>query len=300
MSSKEFLNKIRHIDMMIDCKLEQISELRSMLLPSAIRYDEDKVQTSPSSDSIVDTLAKVVELEEKINADIDELVTLKSVARDKIERMENDVSDSVSEDVELSVSIGVAIAPEDGTDYVSLCSKADKALYHVKQNGKNNYHFFRVRKDVSNIERRSVENHTVDMEKLQQVVSERNRVEGAYRVEYDGFKHIYQFVSRSMGRTGQDVQMALFTLNYIKNRGISPEILNDAMKELERAIVVSLRQGDVTTQYSSFQYVVLLMNASPENGERIAQRICHTWQELNEYEGIQIDYSVKDIPAKND
>lgn len=217
-----------------------------------------------------------------------------------IERMENDVSESVNKDVELSVSIGVAIAPEDGTDYTSLCSKADKALYHVKQNGKNNYHFFRIQKDSPINEQRNIENHTVDMEKLQQVVSERNRVEGAYRVEYDGFKHIYQFVSRSMGRTGQDVQMALFTLNYIKNRGISPEILNEAMKELERAIVVSLRQGDVTTQYSSFQYVVLLMNASPENGERIAQRICHTWQELNEYEGIQIDYSVKDIPAKTD
>ncbi len=215
-----------------------------------------------------------------------------------IERMENDVSDSVGQDVDLTVSIGVATAPADGLDYMSLCSKADKALYHVKQNGKNNYHFFRIQKDASVFTSQSLENHAVDMEKLQQVVSERNRVEGAYRVEYDGFKHIYQFVSRSMGRTGQDVQMVLFTLNYIKNRGISPEILNDAMKELERAIVVSLRQGDVTTQYSSFQYVVLLMNANPENGDRIAQRICHTWQELNEYEGIQIDYSVKDISAK--
>ena len=77
--------------MMINCKVEQISELRSMLLPSAIRYDKDKVQTSPSSDSITDTIAKVVELEEKLDADIDRLVALKSVARDKIERMENDV-----------------------------------------------------------------------------------------------------------------------------------------------------------------------------------------------------------------
>ncbi len=91
MSSKEFLNKIRYIDMMINCKLEQVAELRSMLLPGAIRYDKDKVQTSHNADSISDTVAKVMELEEKINGDIDKLVELKSVAREKIERMENEI-----------------------------------------------------------------------------------------------------------------------------------------------------------------------------------------------------------------
>ena len=91
MSSKEFLNKIRYIDMMINCKLEQVTELRSMLLPGAIRYDKDKVQTSNNADSISDTVSKIMELEEKINTDIDELVELKSVARENIERMENDV-----------------------------------------------------------------------------------------------------------------------------------------------------------------------------------------------------------------
>ena len=91
MSSKEFLNKIRYIDMMINCKLEQVAELRSMLLPGAIRYDKDKVQTSNNADSISDTVSKIMELEEKINTDIDELVELKSVARENIERMENDV-----------------------------------------------------------------------------------------------------------------------------------------------------------------------------------------------------------------
>ena len=91
MSSKEFLNKIRYINMMINCKLEQVAELRSMLLPGAIRYDKDKVQTSHDADTISDTMIKVIELEEKVNADIDELVELKSVAREKIERMENDI-----------------------------------------------------------------------------------------------------------------------------------------------------------------------------------------------------------------
>lgn len=91
MSAKEFLNKIRCIDMMINCKLEQVAELRNILLPGAIRYDKERVQSSHTSDQFTDTMAKVIELEEKINADIDELVELKSAAREKIEQMENEV-----------------------------------------------------------------------------------------------------------------------------------------------------------------------------------------------------------------
>ncbi|MCR5833969.1 MAG: diguanylate cyclase [Selenomonadaceae bacterium] len=40
----------------------------------------------------------------------------------------------------VSASIGIAIAPQNGRDYETLFSAADKALYHVKNNGKNGYH----------------------------------------------------------------------------------------------------------------------------------------------------------------
>lgn len=43
----------------------------------------------------------------------------------------------------LSSSIGIAIAPFDGTDYLTLYQNADKALYFVKNKKKNSFHFFR-------------------------------------------------------------------------------------------------------------------------------------------------------------
>ena len=198
----------------------------------------------------------------------------------------------------ITLSVGIAQVPMDAYDYFGLYTKADKALYYVKQNGKNDYHFYSRKEDEPEIFNFENEDSSVDMEKLEQFVEERNEVEGAYRVEYEGFKPIYHFVSRGLGRNGQTVQMALFTLNYIKNMGITHEMLQEAMKELERAIIVSLRQGDVTTQYSSFQYVVLLMNANEENGERVVQRILDTWEEMNEYSGIQLDYAIKQVEAR--
>lgn len=216
-----------------------------------------------------------------------------------IHQLEEDIAEVIGNKDIVTVSMGIAQVPVDGYDYVSLYTKADKALYFVKQNGKNDFHFFYQREEKEEEEVSETENKNVDMEKLEQFVAERNEAEGAYRVEYEGFKHIYHFVSRGIGRTGQTVQMALFTLNYIKSMGVTPEILHKAMKELERAIIVSLRQGDVTTQYSSFQYVVLLMSASEENAEKVVQRILDTWEEMNEYEGIQLDYAIKQVEARN-
>ena len=214
-------------------------------------------------------------------------------------QVESDMAEIIKKDGAVSLSVGIAQVPMDAYDYFGLYSKADKALYYVKQNGKNAYHFFSRKEEIPEVAELESEDSSVDMEKLEQFVVERNEVEGAYRVEYEGFKHIYHFVSRGLGRNGQTVQMALFTLNYIKSMGITHEMLQEAMKELERAIIVSLRQGDVTTQYSSFQYVVLLMNTNEENGEKVVHRILDTWEQMNEYGGIQLDYAIKQVEAKH-
>ena len=40
----------------------------------------------------------------------------------------------------VTASIGIAIAPQNGRDYDSLFAAADKAVYHVKNSGKNGYY----------------------------------------------------------------------------------------------------------------------------------------------------------------
>ncbi len=45
------------------------------------------------------------------------------------------------EDKELSCSVGIALYPECAASYTELYEKADKAMYYVKKNGKNNYAF---------------------------------------------------------------------------------------------------------------------------------------------------------------
>jgi diguanylate cyclase (GGDEF)-like protein/PAS domain S-box-containing protein len=61
-------------------------------------------------------------------------------------------------DLHLTVSIGIASYPDDGTEAEALMKNADLAMYHAKANGRDNYQFFQSEMNVRAIERHSVEN----------------------------------------------------------------------------------------------------------------------------------------------
>ncbi|HZH93022.1 MAG TPA: GGDEF domain-containing protein [Tissierellaceae bacterium] len=54
-------------------------------------------------------------------------------------RLKDDFNED-PQNLEVSLSIGVAFYPKDGDDIFQLMSKADQALYRVKRSGKSDYH----------------------------------------------------------------------------------------------------------------------------------------------------------------
>jgi diguanylate cyclase (GGDEF)-like protein len=61
-------------------------------------------------------------------------------------------------DLYLSASIGIATYPGDGTDADTILRHADRALYHAKHSGSNNYKFFEPGMNGRVVERQSLEN----------------------------------------------------------------------------------------------------------------------------------------------
>jgi diguanylate cyclase (GGDEF)-like protein/PAS domain S-box-containing protein len=57
----------------------------------------------------------------------------------------------------LTVSIGIVVYPEDGTDGETLLKHADFAMYHAKEKGRDNYQFFQPDMNARAQERQSVE-----------------------------------------------------------------------------------------------------------------------------------------------
>ena len=94
MQVKEFLNKIRYIDAMIDCKRDQIKDLRDRLTSISCPMGE-KVQSTKDPDKFTNPVSKIIELEKEINDDIDKLIDLKRIARKVIEQLDNEVEKMV-------------------------------------------------------------------------------------------------------------------------------------------------------------------------------------------------------------
>ena len=214
-----------------------------------------------------------------------------------LKSVHNDMRDESELSYNPTVSIGISVAPDDGMDFQTLYHRADKALYYVKQNGKDGYHYYKQREEYLNS---TIDNFNseLDLSRLEGFMKEKNYENGALRVEYEGFKNIVHFVQRTIARSNQTVWMILLTLTHSGPEKLTTEQLEEAMQQVERAIVVSLRMGDVTTQYSSFQYVTLLMNADEEDSRQIAQRIITTWQDVSEDKYMTLTYDLKNIVPK--
>ncbi len=62
------------------------------------------------------------------------------------------------QELNTSVSVGVAVYPEDGADFDTLMKKADMAMYRAKDAGRNTYRFFDAQMNVEAIEQLSMRN----------------------------------------------------------------------------------------------------------------------------------------------
>lgn len=218
-----------------------------------------------------------------------------SMIAKKIINTLNDNLSKILPEATTSVSMGIALAPDDGADYLTLYKNADRALYYIKENGKNSFHFFRDR----NASKKKPSSKNADIATVHHIldgtVKDKN---GAYNVLYADFQKIYSFISRYVDRKYSVVQIILFTLQSVSGY-ISSEIEDEAMTALKNAIVTSLRSADVTTRYSSVQHIVVLMDSNIENGKKVAERIINTYNTLYSNNKIKITYDIESIEPKN-
>jgi diguanylate cyclase (GGDEF)-like protein/PAS domain S-box-containing protein len=61
-------------------------------------------------------------------------------------------------DLHVTASIGIVTYPDDGTDVDTLMKHADFAMYHAKENGRDNRQFFKADLNMRALERQSLEN----------------------------------------------------------------------------------------------------------------------------------------------
>ena len=191
-------------------------------------------------------------------------------------------------DTNTSVSIGIALYPDDGKSFKALYNAADKALYYVKQNGKNSFYFFSERSE----EQSSRLSRAVDLKYLREIMTRTDSGKGAYMLDFDSFHHVYNFIRRFVERSSRDVQTILFTFAAPDESGEDTANMEVAVEVLEQAVFSSLRRVDVSTRYSSRQVIVILMDASADSGDLVAKRILDCFYRLYIGKYVSLDYDI--------
>ena len=189
-----------------------------------------------------------------------------------------------------SVSLGIAIYPQDGGDFQNLYNNADKALYLVKKNGKHSFRFYSDEEEGENALPSSLANICFLIEGRQ------DYSEGVYNVMYDEFRYIFNFISRYAARNKRPVQLLLFTLQCEPTD--SKDRIIRCMDSVESAAAVCLRMMDVGNRFSDRQYIVILLDADKENATQVAMRVISKYDIIKPKDGFRLLYETCPLHIK--
>lgn len=117
------------------------------------------------------------------------------------------------------------------------------------------------------------DHYAKDARRIRKELIEQIRKPGAYCQDYETFKGIYRFLERGIIRSGQKACVILMTVVDGQGRSLLPGEKDAQMERLGEDIQSTLRIGDVYTRYSSSQYLVLVIDTTEGQGDRIAERI---------------------------
>ena len=218
-------------------------------------------------------------------------VDSKEVVAEKAKYINEEVFKSAKEfmgedmTIPLGASIGAVEVPREGTDFLTLYQKADKALYKVKQNGKHGYAIYSEHQQDED----SYDISEGGIAREKSILSERNRGKGAMNLSNDQFRLVYRFLARAEINYHRDNKLALFTIDDSK----LPDTSDEPAKLLVEIMCQSLRSSDVVTQRSRNTVAVILLEASPMDTNIVIERLLNKWEELNN--GMSITYEVEQI-----
>lgn len=90
MDTKQYLGQISRLDKMIKNKMTELAEFKELAYGLSAINNEERVQSTPDFDKMTGKIAKILEMESKIDSLIDEYVDKKNLIVSQIDSIENE------------------------------------------------------------------------------------------------------------------------------------------------------------------------------------------------------------------
>ena len=219
------------------------------------------------------------------------LYFMKNVNREQAEKQIRQIMEEFRHEKEedavmrqVSLSAGLCMCTPQDT-FADAYVRTDKALYHVKQNGKADYCFYHSKKLDG-------DNTDVDLSLLVRNLKSSGSYDGAMDMEYREFAKLFEYAENMQKRYQRGFCLVMTTLRIPEKDDYYLEQMEEAMHHMEQAIRQTVRTVDVFTRYSSVQFLILLTEVGEENVKIVVDRIfANFYEKLGDIEA-QASYSV--------
>ena len=191
-----------------------------------------------------------------------------------------------------TLSVGITMC-NPSAPYAKAYHEADKALYYVKQNGKNGYSFYNQNAEPTAIDQ-------VDLDSLVSNIYSSGSYEGAMDVEYRQFTRLYEYVNHLSQRFSHPFELVMITLTANSGKQPGPDELESAMYYLEQSIRQTIRNVDVFTRYNHRCFLVILIGADSEGVKIAVDRIFRGYYKMIGSSAYSPSCSVAEINEKTD
>lgn len=89
MTTKQYLEQVDRLNRMINNKLSEIYQLKTLICSISVVTEGEKVKSSISQDKLGDTIARIVDMEKEADEMIDDMLEIKSKIIGQVESIEN-------------------------------------------------------------------------------------------------------------------------------------------------------------------------------------------------------------------
>ena len=209
------------------------------------------------------------------------LMFVPNVSKEKITEIVTEIQEKFEQSKEKDVAIRCASVSagicevNKGDPFEECYSKADKALYYVKQNGKGSFFFYQQ------MEGEKIVGYGTgkDLTLVSKALSASGDYSGALELDYREFAKIYEYMNSMEKRYKCHCYLVMVTLETEADSASNIEDIEFALECMEQAIRQKIRKVDVCTRYSSMQYLIILFEADEKRIPNIMERIFGQYRE---------------------
>ena len=207
--------------------------------------------------------------------DLDDFSESSSATHDSVATQMQELFDqfrlAISKDVEIrsaTLSAGICMCTA-GDNFENCYQKADKALYYVKRNGKNQFFFYQQ------IDRKELLTSSTgkDLQLVAKSLRESGTYIGAMDLNYRDFARQYEYMSQLSIRSQCHCYLVMVTMETAVDTIPNIEAIEQALECIEKAIRQKIRRVDSCTRYSSMQYLIILFEPIETEIPHIMDRI---------------------------